>query len=85
MNYTEIDFTNLIQLEVPYEHKDRITKCLYNADKKKFYCRPDNSEMINKYSRTFIHIPYEDREMAKSKGYKWCPELKTWYTYSSNL
>lgn len=84
MNFKPVDYSKLIQLEVPYEHKDQLNKCLYNPMTKKYYCHPTNTEMIDKYSKMFVNVSYEDRDVAKNRSYKWDPSAKSWYTYSSN-
>ena len=41
-------------------------------------------EMIDKYSKMFVNVSYENRDVAKNRSYKWDPSAKSWYTYSSN-
>ena len=70
-----------IILEVPFEKKDDAKKlgAKWNMELKKWCCKKDNNECIEKYEPVYLNVPYEDRAVVKSLGAKWNNERKEWY------
>ena len=41
-------------------------------------------ELINKYRRIYLDVPFDDRDFAKNNGGRWDPKKKKWHTIASN-
>ena len=39
---------------------------------------------LNKYELVYLNVPYDDKDIVKSKGAKWDASTKTWFTYAGN-
>ncbi len=53
----------------------------YTSELKKYKVQAQaaESERRNTAGNTYLNVPYENRELAKSLGAKWNPERKQWY------
>jgi hypothetical protein len=80
-------------LDVPYEMREEAKKyrCRFLPDQKQWTCRitddHDNDDMfsfLNKYQLVYLNVPYDDKDIVKSKGAKWHASTKTWFTYAGN-
>ena len=77
---------NKVFLVVPYEMKEeaKSLKCFYDMTSKQWYCKPDNTLALSKFSKRYLEVPFDKKDEVKANGAKWCPLMKKWYTYQSN-
>lgn len=72
----------LIEIVIPYGTK--VKGSLYDPEKKIYYGYYKNKELIEKYKKTYLDIPYELRHLGKENKCKWDNEQKQWFTYKSH-
>ena len=78
----EIVKDKLIEIIIPFGKKEKGS--LYDPEKKIYYAYYKNKELIEKYKKTYLNVPYNDRHIAKNNNCKWDKDLKEWYTYKTN-
>ena len=53
---------------------------------KKWYDESEEApiELVNKYKRIYLIVPFDDKDFVKTNGGRWDPIKKQWHTIASN-
>jgi hypothetical protein len=70
-----------IFVDVSYKSKELAKPFVnYDADEKRFYLK--NNKNIDKFTKIYLKVKYDEKDEIKALGGLWDPDVKSWYTYA---